>query len=573
MILAVLWMGVLTGCAGHRANRAAPPPPSSLEKQKTQDADAVQRLRQQAEQGDVRAQFNLGVMYANAQGVPQDSGQAIQWYQRAAQQGYAPAQYNLGFMYAYGLGVPQDSGQAIQWYQRAAQQGYAPAQCNLGNMYLAGRGIPQDYGQAMQWYSRAAQQGYAPAQLNLGSMYAYGQGVPQDYGQAYFWFNLAAANVSIGTDREKAVHARNVVAARLTPIQLAEVQARARGWQPKADTPAPDPPALPSPQRAAAKRYEPHAPVEAIPLTDVHGVYSLPVEINGVLTLPFILDTGASDVLLPPDVALTLYRAGTIHDTDFLPGQTYVLADGSTLKSPRLILHSLRVGTHRLLNVPASIGPLASALLLGKSALDQLGTWSIDSQRKRLLLGVQEARQVDQAQQQPTGYEVGQSLPAAAQTGEVTPAEQVRRDVQELLAQACERFQSTRGKRANVGWDGDEVYETTARLTGCGEMSLWKRVKRGDWELRCEVLPNTKGISEKEAGKRTDARLVLIAEALPKDWRVTRRPDAMTYQPRFLASDPESRIELSVHVVPRVDGSFDATLKLLSLGTGEPQNP
>lgn len=46
---------------------------------------------------------------------------------------------------------------------------------------------------------------------------------------------------------------------------------------------------------------------ENIPLTKKGGVYEVPVEVNGVITLRFILDTGASEVNIPADVALTLY--------------------------------------------------------------------------------------------------------------------------------------------------------------------------------------------------------------------------------------------------------------------------
>ena len=48
-----------------------------------------------------------------------------EWLPRA-QQGSVEAQYNLGLLYAQGQGVPQDAGQAIQWFRRAADQGYAP---------------------------------------------------------------------------------------------------------------------------------------------------------------------------------------------------------------------------------------------------------------------------------------------------------------------------------------------------------------------------------------------------------------------------------------------------------------
>ena len=59
------------------------------------------------------------------------------------------------------------------------------------------------------------------------------QGVPQDYARAYGWFNLAAAHYPPGADREKAVRNRNLLAAQLTPAQLADAQAHTRTWQPK----------------------------------------------------------------------------------------------------------------------------------------------------------------------------------------------------------------------------------------------------------------------------------------------------------------------------------------------------
>ncbi len=49
-----------------------------------------------------------------------------------AEQGYARAQYNLGFMDANGEGVPQDYAAAVQWYRLAAEQEVAAAQNNLG---------------------------------------------------------------------------------------------------------------------------------------------------------------------------------------------------------------------------------------------------------------------------------------------------------------------------------------------------------------------------------------------------------------------------------------------------------
>ncbi|TFG58549.1 MAG: sel1 repeat family protein, partial [Deltaproteobacteria bacterium] len=72
-----------------------------------------------------------------------------------AQQGIPIAQYNLGVMYDNGKGVPQDYAEAMNWYRRAAEQGLADAQHNLGWVYFEGQGVPQDYVLAHMWFSLA----------------------------------------------------------------------------------------------------------------------------------------------------------------------------------------------------------------------------------------------------------------------------------------------------------------------------------------------------------------------------------------------------------------------------------
>ena len=93
-------------------------------------ATALKEFAALAEQGDADAQFNLGGMYENGQGVPQDYKQAIKWFTRAAEQGMAEAQYNLGVMYANGQGVPQDNVYAHMWSNLAAANGIEAASEN-----------------------------------------------------------------------------------------------------------------------------------------------------------------------------------------------------------------------------------------------------------------------------------------------------------------------------------------------------------------------------------------------------------------------------------------------------------
>lgn len=65
--------------------------------------------------------------------------------QPLAEQGNADAQFNLGLMYFNGTGVPQDDQAALKWFSRAADQGDAFAQFALGNMYFMGRGVTANF--------------------------------------------------------------------------------------------------------------------------------------------------------------------------------------------------------------------------------------------------------------------------------------------------------------------------------------------------------------------------------------------------------------------------------------------
>jgi hypothetical protein len=100
-------------------------------------------------------------------------------------------------------------------------------------MYERGQGVPQDYAEAAKWYRKAAEQGEPSAQNNLGFMYGKGRGVPPDYVQAHMWYNLAVSRYRPGADRDMAVKNRYIVAAKMTPAQIAEARRLTREWKPK----------------------------------------------------------------------------------------------------------------------------------------------------------------------------------------------------------------------------------------------------------------------------------------------------------------------------------------------------
>ena len=151
--------------------------------------DDLDTVRQAAEQGDAEAQYNLGVICNNGEGVPQDDAEAVRWFRLAAEQGYAKAQVELGYRYRWGLGVPSDDAEAGRWLRLAAEQGHAKAQIEMALSYS------QDDAEAVRWVRLAADQGDAEAQYNLGSrLYANGQGhrVLKDNTEAVKWYRLAA---------------------------------------------------------------------------------------------------------------------------------------------------------------------------------------------------------------------------------------------------------------------------------------------------------------------------------------------------------------------------------------------
>ena len=161
-----------------------------------------------------------------------DYATALRIWHPLAEQGDVDAQFHLGVMYESGQGVLRNDAGAIKWYRRAAERDDAVAQFNLGIMYAKGEGVSPNHSEAALWYRLAADQGLGGAQFNLGMMYAEGQGVSQDYVQAHMWLNLVASQLpAFGKNqRNTTVDARDRVESKMTPQQIGEAQGLAFEW-------------------------------------------------------------------------------------------------------------------------------------------------------------------------------------------------------------------------------------------------------------------------------------------------------------------------------------------------------
>jgi clan AA aspartic protease (TIGR02281 family) len=130
----------------------------------------------------------------------------------------------------------------------------------------------------------------------------------------------------------------------------------------------------------------PDSDTTEIRLRNHNGTFEVPVTINGAVTMPFAIDSGASDVSVSADVMAKLIQAGTVSRSDFRGKQVYHLADGSAVSSETFRIHTLKVGDREVRDVMASVTNDADSLLLGQSFLTRFRSWSIDNQRQVLLL-------------------------------------------------------------------------------------------------------------------------------------------------------------------------------------------
>jgi TPR repeat protein len=134
-----------------------------------------------------QTQFDEGVRLYKSK----DLGGAAKIFLKLAEQGDAKAQLQIGYQYEFGEGVRQSHDEAVRWYRKSADQGNPVAQNNLGKMYEDGIGVREDWAKAVRWYRKSAEQGYPEGQFSLGRAYQFGLAVPQNRQEAIRWFDKA----------------------------------------------------------------------------------------------------------------------------------------------------------------------------------------------------------------------------------------------------------------------------------------------------------------------------------------------------------------------------------------------
>ena len=126
------------------------------------------------EENNAEAQFLLGSLYINGQGVEKDDTKGLSWIMKSARQGYDQARLR-----------------AFSIYFELAGRGDASAMYNLGYMWLHGWGGEQDPDVGIGWLESAAKNGHDRSAKVLSGIYAEGKfGITPDEDKASFWSNL-----------------------------------------------------------------------------------------------------------------------------------------------------------------------------------------------------------------------------------------------------------------------------------------------------------------------------------------------------------------------------------------------
>jgi predicted aspartyl protease len=325
--------------------------------------------------------------------------------------------------YFYGRGVPENQAKAKQYLNEAAQIGFEWAILLIAQEQE--KSVPQ---KALDTYLRLARDDNCIAQVRLADAYASGTLVQKNLTQAYFW-NLRAkssewsrkSNTNYDSVRGigyspgdakpcgQADHFSadvleiKIKAQNLLPTELKQAaEDAATHWKKgTVEDLLPAPAINGAPSQAGPPKVVTATPtlppvtnkksssVVEVPLREDSGIFVVPVEINGAITLDFAVDSGAGNVTIPADVYYTLVRTGTIKDSDITGQRTVVLADGSKSKLPTFTIRSLKVGDKTIENVNASVLPLEGQLLLGQSFFARFKSWSLDNTKHVLLLDPQ----------------------------------------------------------------------------------------------------------------------------------------------------------------------------------------
>ena len=107
-----------------------------------------------------------------------------------------------------------------------------------------------------------------------------------------------------------------------------------------------------------------------LPIIIENGMRYVIITIGGK-EYKFLIDTGASDLVINSEVKNLLFRTGGLNKSDFLKPNVYEIANGEKVVFDTAILRSLIIGGRLFSNIEIVVGNEYTSLLLGMSFLNR----------------------------------------------------------------------------------------------------------------------------------------------------------------------------------------------------------
>ena len=123
-----------------------------------------------ASNGDVRSQYNMGIMYRDGLGLEKNSRVALSWFLLAAEQNHMLANYAIGLLLRDGPADVKHPKRASLYLKEAAFLGHALAPLELGNMFFSGNHVSKDRALAFVWWSLSAERNAPGAEANIAAL-------------------------------------------------------------------------------------------------------------------------------------------------------------------------------------------------------------------------------------------------------------------------------------------------------------------------------------------------------------------------------------------------------------------
>jgi predicted aspartyl protease len=109
----------------------------------------------------------------------------------------------------------------------------------------------------------------------------------------------------------------------------------------------------------------------------------------GSMIQVWLLDTGASDLLIGTELESALKKENIINESNYLGTGEYELANGMIDTCRRYKVNNVQIGDFIIDNVLLAVTEKGKRIIVGKALLNKFRKWSLNNEENKLVLSKQ----------------------------------------------------------------------------------------------------------------------------------------------------------------------------------------